>query len=218
MKGTGRQAVFLCNEAMPSEGLAEGDYRRLAYRSAGCERPVIRLALPDFVRNVNYLPDRCLDLLEIAAYVFAGDRLASRGPTDAVEYQSWSRRFRFIVKVRDYEFWDQAEVREALQKALCFATGDSAYEFNFHPGHQTPVTNLFDRKEFLIENGDDIAIMLFSGGIDSLAGAAHQLENTNSHICLVSDCQKTPTFARNLRRTATLSARFRPRHRPHRHH
>ena len=35
---------------------------------------------------------------------------------------------------------------------------------------------------------------------------------------LSSDCQKTPTFARNLRRTATLSARFRPRHRPHRHH
>ena len=30
--------------------------------------------------------------------------------------------------------------------------------------------------------------------------------------------QKTPTPARNLRRTATLSARFRPRNRPHRHH
>ena len=28
---------------------------------------------------------------------------------------------------------------------------------------------------------------------------------------VASDCQKTPTFARNLRRTATLSARFRPR-------
>ena len=30
--------------------------------------------------------------------------------------------------------------------------------------------------------------------------------------------QKTPTPARNLRRTATLSAWFRPRNRPHRHH
>ena len=35
---------------------------------------------------------------------------------------------------------------------------------------------------------------------------------------IISVCQKTPTPARNLRRTATLSARFRPRHRPHRHH
>ena len=35
---------------------------------------------------------------------------------------------------------------------------------------------------------------------------------------LISDCQKTPTFARNLRRTATLSARFGPRNPPHRHH
>ena len=34
---------------------------------------------------------------------------------------------------------------------------------------------------------------------------------------LASVCQKTPTPARNLRRTATLSARIRPRNRPHRH-
>ena len=34
----------------------------------------------------------------------------------------------------------------------------------------------------------------------------------------VSVCQKTPTPARDLRRTATLSARFQPRNRPHRHH
>ena len=37
-------------------------------------------------------------------------------------------------------------------------------------------------------------------------------------LSITSVCQKTPTPARNLRRTATLSARFRPRHRPHRHH
>ena len=42
---------------------------------------------------------------------------------------------------------------------------------------------------------------------------------TFGELCnLVSVCQKTPTPARNLRRTATLSARFRPRHRPHRRH
>ena len=35
---------------------------------------------------------------------------------------------------------------------------------------------------------------------------------------VTSVCQKTPTPTRNLRRTATLSARFQPRNRPHRHH
>ena len=35
---------------------------------------------------------------------------------------------------------------------------------------------------------------------------------------LDSVCQKTPISARNLRRTATPSARFRPRNPPHRHH
>ena len=37
-------------------------------------------------------------------------------------------------------------------------------------------------------------------------------------LSIISVWQKTPTPARNLRRTATLSARFRPRNRPHRHH
>ena len=204
MKATGAQTVFLCNEATPSQDLNEGDYRRLAYRSAGDERPVVRLALPNFVRSVNHVPDRCLDLLEIAAYVFAGDRLTSRGPTDAVEYQSWSRQFRFIVKVRDHEFWDQAKVREALEKALCFATGDTAYEFTFQPGHETPATNLFDREEFMIGNEEDIAIMLFSGGIDSLAGAVHQLKNTSSHICLVSHLAQAGTMRTQKRLSDAL--------------
>ena len=35
---------------------------------------------------------------------------------------------------------------------------------------------------------------------------------------LTSVCQKTPIPARNLRRTATPSARFRPRNPPHKHH
>ena len=79
-----------------------------------------------------------------------------------------------------------------MEKALCFATGDSAYEFTFQPGHETPATNLFDREEFINkETKMDIAIMLFSGGIDSLAGAVHQLENTSSHICLVSHLAQT---------------------------
>ena len=35
---------------------------------------------------------------------------------------------------------------------------------------------------------------------------------------VTSVCQKTPAFARNLRRTTTHSARFGPRNPPHRHH
>ena len=89
----------MCNDATIGEELDDGDYRKLSYLSAEEERPIVRLGLPDFVQSVNFLPNRCLDLLEMAAYVFAADRLTSRGPIDSVEYQSWSRRLRFIVKV-----------------------------------------------------------------------------------------------------------------------
>jgi len=71
----------------------------------------VRLDLPNFVRDVYYLPDRYWDLLEIAAYVFAADRLASRGRRDAVEFESWARDLRFVFRVRDPAFWRSTQVR-----------------------------------------------------------------------------------------------------------
>lgn len=194
MNGGKRQATFVCNDASPGEELDEGDYRNLDYLSAEGEIPIVRLGLPAFVQSVNYLPDRFLDLLELAAYVFAADRLTSRGPVDSVEYQAWSRSFRFVVKIRDYNFWCQSSVRNALKEALCFATGDSDYEFIFQPGHETPATNLFDREDVFIGKGDNVGIMLFSGGIDSLAGAVQQLQKTHSRICLVSHLSQPGTM------------------------
>jgi hypothetical protein len=65
-----------------------------------------------FVDQVYHLPDRILDLLELAAYVFAGDRAAHRGAKDAVEYHAWLRSMHFVVKVRDAGFWNQPSVKE----------------------------------------------------------------------------------------------------------
>ena len=84
----GTSKTFLCNGATPSERLELEDCTVLDYRGLGSEPPIIRLSLPDFVRSINYVPPRLLDLLEIAAYVFAADRLTSRGSREAVEYQA----------------------------------------------------------------------------------------------------------------------------------
>ena len=102
MKTGGTPKVFLCNGATPPDGLDQKNCDVLDYRSSNGETPKVRLRLPDFVRSVYYLPERCLDLLEIAANVFAADRLTFRGSRRAVEYQAWSRKFHFVVKVRDY--------------------------------------------------------------------------------------------------------------------
>ena len=194
MSADNSSASFLCNGAHPVDGTKHSEYTVLEYRRIGDVKPIVHLGLPDFVTSVYHLPNRCLDLLELAAYIFAADRLTHRGSRSAVEYQSWSRRFHFVVRVRDVEFWSQTSVCEALKATLCFAAGDQSYDFTFQAGHTTPPTNIFDREGFHLENTRDPSVMLFSGGIDSLAGAVHRLERTSEHVCLVSHLSQVGTI------------------------
>ena len=216
MKIFGEVATFLCNEATPPDGSRQSDYTVLDYRPSDSERPTVRLGLPDFVRSVNYLPDRHLDLLEMAAYVFAADRLTHRGSREAVEYQSWSRSLHFIMKVRDYEFWRQPSVSTALASALRFATGNHNYEFTFQAGHATSPTSLFDSESFSMSHDGDLSIMLFSGGIDSLAGAVQRLEQTSEHVCLISHVSQVGTIRTQRGLASALQRHYRGRVSPYR--
>jgi 7-cyano-7-deazaguanine synthase in queuosine biosynthesis len=181
------RVLVLCNGAPRSED--QGEYKSvltLAYHSNAPAKRNIELALPNFIRGVYHLPDRLLDLLEIAAYVFSADRLIRRGEHDAVEYHAWARSVEFRIRVRDYEFWSQDDVKHKLSEALTFMTGDRDFTFIFQSGHRTPATSLFDRGDFRIEPRQRTSIVLFSGGLDSLAGAIERLETSNDHVCLVS--------------------------------
>ena len=124
--------TILCNGARFPVGLTHsGLVHSLEYRTWTSIPANIRIELPDFVRNVFHLPDRFLDLLEIAAYVYCADRKVKRGSTNSVEYHSWSRNLRFVIKVRDYDFWNQPNVSSSLSKALEFMTGDQSIRFLF---------------------------------------------------------------------------------------
>ena len=112
--------------------------------------------------------------------------MTPRGDRISVEYQSWARELHFVVRVRDYAFWNRPEVKQALTSALGFVTGDRAYYFDFQPGHTTAPIDMFDREDFLVESTGGLSIMLFSGGIDSLAGAVQRLRETDDNVCLVS--------------------------------
>ena len=146
----------------------------------------VNIGLPSFVENLFHIPARTLDLLEIAAYVFAADRLLRRGQIDAVEYHSWSRSLEFYVRVRDFDFWNSDSVNRALSDALVFMTGDTSITFHFQPGHCTPPTSLFDHPDFSLEGLNEPIVTLFSGGIDSLSGALDGLTNTKSKVLLVT--------------------------------
>jgi len=181
------QQIFLCNGACrPKRLSADAKVVSLDYRQDREVGPNVNIGLPNFVRGVLHLPDRILDLLEIAAYVFCGDRLASRGAVEDLEYHAWARNLRYVVKVRDFDFWSRSDVQDLLSKAVCFMTGDGYFDFVPQRGHRTPPTGLFDTDAFSIEEAHNLEVVLFSGGLDSLAGALELLESTQSDLCLVS--------------------------------
>lgn len=206
--------VFLCNGAGRPTDLPDGaKVTSLTYfrDNPDCN---VNLQLPRFVDQMFHLPPRILDLLEIAAYVFAADRAANRGPKEAVEFHAWPRAMYFVIRVRDADFWNQARVREKLSAALLFMTGDKTYMFDFLPGHETPPTSLFDSEEFAIAPQELSAVALFSGGLDSLAGVLARLESTNEVIYLISHRSGQPSTKRTQQKlvdvlTTTYPGRIR---------
>src|SRR5437870_4970391 len=149
---SGRSPILVtCNGACWPGDVLASDTTQLCLeyrRSAGAEAVNVKLLLPDFVLQVYHLPDRVLDLLEIAAYIFAADRSITRGSKNAVEYHGWPRSFHFAVRVRDHAFWDRQAVQDRLCEVLRFMSGDDEYRFTFQPGHSTPPADMFDREEF----------------------------------------------------------------------
>ena len=188
--------IVLCNGADLPKQWARCEPLSLEYRESAGIVPNVKLALPDFVRGVNHLPKRILDLLEIAAYVFCADRRSSRGDKASVEYHSWGRTFHFEIKVRDFEFWNTLDIKEKLKEMLTFMAGDRAYHFSFQPGHSTPPADLFDNETFQIEPQQNTKVVLFSGGLDSLAGILQSLENSSDQLCLISHRSGQPKTAR----------------------
>ena len=188
--------IVLCNGADLPKLWAHFEPLTLEYRESTGNIPSVKLALPDFVRGVFHLPNRILDLLEIAAYVYCADRRTYRGDKASVEYHSWVRSFHFEIKVRDFEFWNTPRVKEKLKEMLTFMAGDRGYHFSFQPGHSTPPADLFDKETFQIEPQQTTKVVLFSGGLDSLAGIVQCLENSSDQLCLISHRSGQPKTAR----------------------
>jgi hypothetical protein len=169
----------------------------------------LTISLPAFVRTLLHLPDRFLDLLEIASYVYAADRLTNRGPKDAVEYQAWARQFQFVIRVRDFNFWSRRDVGDQLSELLEFMSGDRSYVFKFQPGHATPRTSLFDTDGGTIDPPPTAVVALFSGGLDSLTGAIElATQNPDEWICLVSHEAQAGTIRTQTQLHQALVGRF----------
>jgi 7-cyano-7-deazaguanine synthase in queuosine biosynthesis len=198
---------LVCNGATFT--LASEDEKEVQLDYRGGHNPNLRIELPRFVDQLAHVPARLLDLLELAAYVYCADRRIGRGAKDSVEYQRWSRRFRFHVRVRDFAFWSQQTVRDKLKATLTFLSGDQECSFEFQAGHDTPPTSLFDVAGVTLNDLRHTRIVLFSGGLDSLSGAYEILQSTADNLCLVSHRSSQPQVGQTQDRlVAALRSRF----------
>jgi hypothetical protein len=120
------------------------------------------------------LSPRLVDFLEIAAYVFSADCATPRGKkwTDDESTEPWTRDLAFIIPVRDLAFWSKRETRSLIEEILNFLSNDR-YSFTFvgleHDRTDQSYFEFGDLNTWPFNNPD--RVLMFSGGLDSLAGA-----------------------------------------------
>ncbi len=128
------------------------------------------------------VPDVLADLLELAAYVFAADQAVGRGGAHDTG-ERWRRHLTFRVPVRLPEVWSRVDVKEALTEVLSFLSDDD-YDLSFTRLQQEqPVQRYF---ETVAPDFDADEVALFSGGLDSLGGAAQAAIEEERRVVLVT--------------------------------
>lgn len=183
-----KSRLFLCNGAPVPLGYSDSEREVTELFSFGKD-PNVHIGIENLTsRFQGDLPPRLFDLLEIASFVFTADCATKRGSAweNDGTLESWDRDFVFSIAVRDYEFWKNDEVRDALARTLSFLSDDK-FAFFFHPANRKEDGKQlylhFSQSELEKVKTDRIA--MFSGGLDSLAGAVEGLTQ-GENIILVS--------------------------------
>ena len=103
------------------------------------------------------------DFFDLSAMLYVADELAKRD-------EAWTRKVQFIVPVVDPDIWFSTQ--DALVDVLGFLTGDT-YCFRWM---QTRRPDAYGRHRVKLPRGRHDVVCMFSGGLDSLMGAARLLD------------------------------------------
>ncbi len=127
------------------------------------------------------------DLAEIAVYVFAADCAVPRGGMTFKKVGAdWRRTFRLVIGVRHPGMWREPERFDALREVVQFLS-DETWHFEFVDLANAPMIQAYlGLANTDADRSGGTTVMLFSGGLDSFAGAIHELNTSNRHIVLVS--------------------------------
>lgn len=198
---------IICGNAS-ANGISEDPKRDLRLRLSGKDRHGnITLRIEDIhskmFRNV---PTQFHDLLELATYVYSADQAIKRGADDVDSFgDGWRRDMHFVVPVRNLDFWRKPEVLDTLRSTLGFLSDDN-YQFDFVPLEQDHTI-----QEYLEFNdaqqmfGLPEQVVMFSGGLDSLAGAIEEVLTQKRRVVLVTH-KSTPKLNNRHRNMETLLA------------
>jgi 7-cyano-7-deazaguanine synthase in queuosine biosynthesis len=142
------------------------------------------------------LPTRLADLVDLAISVYYADRRAVRfrNPYGLTGLRDFDIR----LPVRDLELWRESGVATHLAKILYWFTEDR-WTFTFTSRRPPPRSSETDQYLSLWPEQQPNITVLFSGGLDSLAGMVTQLERYRDYsFVLLSGCTHTRTAAIQL--------------------
>jgi hypothetical protein len=168
--------LSLCSGVSVPAGDALCAGRHVVELSTQGEDANVHIRLMDLARVFDqHLSPRLEDALEIAAYVYAADCATQRGGAwaDDDTAEPWKRDMRFVIPVRDLSFWERTDVNQLLPQILRFLADDT-FAFEFRQDTRVNVRQAyleFGPDEDWPFHGID-RVLMFSGGLDSLAGAA----------------------------------------------
>lgn len=137
------------------------------------------------------LPDLLIDLLEIASYVYCADQRLDRGTDQLSKFgENWRRSLKFFIPVRQLQVWQDSEVRDALVETLGFLSDDT-YLFEFRQAMAPVQAKELYFRDLIDPEDEHDDVALFSGGVDSFAGAVTDLVANGRSLTLVGHYSST---------------------------
>lgn len=143
-----------------------------------------KLNAEGFFEALLELPShRCLDLLRIAAGIYAVDRISKRKKSGNNEHGI--RQLHLTFDVQDVEFWRRSHINQLLAEILSFLTDDD-WLFDFNEAKRAPDDLGYQDFLDLPRPFEPRHAALYSGGLDSAAGLANRFLEGKNDFMLVT--------------------------------
>ena len=141
--------------------------------------------------------------------MFAADRVASRGDVRAAGMgQQWRRSFNFKIAVRDPAHWSQPEITRSMCEVLELMSEDD-FDFEFlQCDVAAPSSDYFRFVDDPVASGAVAPVVLFSGGLNSLAGTLEELTSNRKQVILVSHQSSSKVTSHQNKLVKALNERY----------